>query len=101
MHLATYAASLQASINLRLLQHHLSHVFAYCCSLTIFFYILRGFFKGPRQKLIAGIHVVGGNDVKSIQLNRERFRTQAKEMLLEGYKEVQVIPNSPIRRTAS
>jgi hypothetical protein len=50
--------------------------------------------------LIAGITVVGGNDVKSIQLNRERFRTQAKEMLLEGYKEVQVNLNLPIRRTA-
>lgn len=101
MHFATYVARLQASIDVRLLQHHLSHIFAYCCLLTIFFYILRGFFKGRRQKLIAGIPVVGGNDVKSIKLNRERFRTQAKEMLLEGYKEVQVIPNLRKRHNAS
>ncbi|CCF41988.1 cytochrome P450 [Colletotrichum higginsianum] len=37
------------------------------------------------QKLVPNVFVVGGDDAQSIKANRERFRTQAKEMLEEGY----------------
>lgn len=101
MHFATYIARLQASIDPRVLGHDFSHVFTCCCSLIIFLYVLRELSKGQRQKLIAGIPIVGGNDAKSIKLNREKFRTQAKEMLLEGYEQVRVNLPLPTRPTAS
>lgn len=43
-------------------------------------------FQSKKQILAPGVLVVGGNDKKSIQQNRERFRENAKEMLEQGYK---------------
>ncbi|KAJ0168794.1 Ent-kaurene oxidase, partial [Colletotrichum tanaceti] len=41
------------------------------------------------QKLVPNVFVVGGGNAQNIKANRERFRTQAKEMLEEGYNRFQ------------
>lgn len=42
-------------------------------------------FRKPKQQLIPHIPIIGGSSQEAIKLNRERFRTEAKQMLQEGY----------------
>jgi hypothetical protein len=42
----------------------------------------------PRQRLITGIPIVGGEDNESIQRSRIRFVHDGMSMLLDGYRKV-------------
>lgn len=63
------------------------HPFAIAFAAAALFLILKWHLV-PKQKLVPGVPIVGGNSKKEILASRKRFIHESKDMLVEGYEQV-------------